>query len=90
MATNRGVINREQVSEREKRKKNKPRDFKQINKSKKRKKKRKERDEKKEPILIFESARILITALAARPFPICLSRNEHFPLRVPLRLNSYK
>ena len=88
MATNRGVINREQVSEREKRKKNKPRDFKQINKSKK--KKKKERDEKKEPILIFESARILITALAARPFPICLSRNEHFPLRVPLRLNSYK
>lgn len=69
-------------------KKNKPRDFKQINKSKK--KKKKERDEKKEPILIFESARILITALAARPFPICLSRNEHFPLRVPLRLNSYK
>lgn len=88
MATNRGVINREQVSEREKRKKNKPRDFKQINKSKK--KEKKERDEKKEPILIFESARILITALAARPFPICLSRNEHFPLRVPLRLNSYK
>lgn len=35
-------------------------------------------------------ARILITALAARPFPICLSRNEHFPSRVPLRLNSYK
>lgn len=59
-------------------------------KMKKPKKKRKRKRKTRTDPDLRGPARILITALAARPFPICLSRNEHFPSRVPLRLNSYK